>query len=163
MAFLGTPEFWVAVSFFGFLLLLVYFGIPGKVAALLDKRADAIRHELDEARRLREEAQAILSEYQRKHKDAEKEAGEIIRLAKQESEALAAETRSKLEESLERRTRLAEEKIARAEEQAMSEVRAAAIDVAIATAERIIEKKMTPAASAKLVDTSIKGLKTKLN
>lgn len=163
MAFLSTPEFWVAVSFVGFILLLVYFKIPGKVGELLDKRADTIRQELDEARKLREEAQAILAEYQRKQKYAEKEAGEIIRLAQQEAEALAAETRTKLEETLERRTRLAEDKIARAEEQAMDEVRAAAIDVAIATAETVIEKKMTPAASAKLIDTSIKGLKAKLN
>lgn len=163
MAFLSTPEFWVAVSFFGFVLLLVYFKIPGKVAELLDKRADTIRQELNEARKLREEAQAILAEYQRKQRDAEKEAGEIIRMAQQEAEALAAETRTKLEETLERRTKLAEDKIARAEEQAMDEVRAAAIDVAIATAEKVIEKKMTPAASAKLVDASIKGLKAKLN
>ena len=112
MAFLSTPEFWVAVSFVGFVLLLVYFKIPGKVAELLDKRADTIRQELDEARKLREEAQAILAEYQRKQKDAEKEAGEIIRLAQQEAEALAAETRTKLEETLERRTKLAEDKIA---------------------------------------------------
>lgn len=163
MEFLSSPEFWVAISFVGFVLLILYFKVPGKIVELLDKRAEAIRQELDEARRLREEAQAILADYQRKAKGAEQEAEEIIRLAKQEAQALAAETRTKLEESLERRTRLAEEKIARAEEQAMDDVRAAAIEVAIAAAEQIIDKKMTPAASAKLVDESIKGLKGKLN
>jgi F-type H+-transporting ATPase subunit b len=163
MEFLSSPEFWVAISFVGFVLLILYFKVPGKIVELLDERAEAIRQELDEARRLREEAQAILADYQRKAKGAEQEAEEIIRLAKQEAQALAAETRTKLEESLERRTRLAEEKIARAEEQAMDDVRAAAIEVAIATAEQIIDKKMTPAASAKLVDESIKGLKGKLN
>jgi F-type H+-transporting ATPase subunit b len=163
MEFLSSPEFWVAISFVGFVLLILYFKVPGKIVELLDERAEAIRQELDEARRLREEAQAILADYQRKAKGAEQEAAEIIRLAKQEAQALAAETRTKLEESLERRTRLAEEKIARAEEQAMDDVRAAAIEMAIAAAEQIIDKKMTPAASAKLVDESIKGLKGKLN
>lgn len=163
MNFISTPEFWVAVSFFGFLALLVYFKIPGMVAELLDKRADDIRNELDEARRLREEAQAILADYERKQRDAEKEVEDIINLARQEAEAFASETREKLQESLERRTRLAEEKIDRAEEQAIGEVRTAAIDVAIGAAEQIIEKKMTVTASAKLVNQSIKGLKSKLN
>ena len=163
MGILKTPEFWVAVSFVGFVLLLVYYKIPGMVAGMLDERAEKIRNELEEAKRLREEAQAILADYQRKQRDAAKEADKIIRLAKEEAEALAAETREKMKESLERRTRLAEEKIARAEKQALGDVRAAVIDVAIASAEQIIEKKMTPAASAKLVNLSIEGLKGKLN
>lgn len=163
MELMKDPTFWVTLALFVFLGLLAYKGVPGMITAALDKRADTIRAELDEARRLREEAQAILADYQRKAKGAEQEAEEIVRLAKQEAQALAAETREKLEESLQRRTRLAEEKIARAEEQAMNEVRTAAIDVAIAAAEQIIDKKMTPAASAKLVDESIKGLKGKLN
>lgn len=163
MHFLSTPEFWVAVSFFGFVALIVYFKVPGLVAKVLDDRADAIRAELDEARRLREEAQAMLAEYERKHRGAEKEAESIITLAKQEAEALAAETRQKLTESLERRAKLAEDKIARAEEQALGEVRAAAVNVAIAAAEQIISKKMTAAATKKLVDQSIKDLKAQLN
>jgi F-type H+-transporting ATPase subunit b len=163
MDFLSTPEFWVAVSFFGFVALIVYFKIPGKAGELLDKRAEQIRDELDEARRLREEAQAMLAEFERKQRDAEKEAASIITLAGQEAEALAKETREKLNDSLERRTKMAEDKIARAEEQALSEVRSVAVNVAIAAAEQIIESKMTPAASKKLVDESIKGLKTKLN
>lgn len=163
MGFLSTPEFWVAVSFFGFVLLIAYFKVPGKMGALLDDRADKIRNELDEARRLREEAQAMLAEFERKQRDAQKEAESIITLAKQEAEALAKETREKLKDSLERRGQMAEDKIARAEEQALSEVRSVAVNVAIAAAEQIIERKMTPAASKKLVDQSIKDLKTKLN
>jgi F-type H+-transporting ATPase subunit b len=163
MDFLSTPEFWVAVSFVGFVLLIVYFKIPGKAGELLDKRAEQIRDELDEARRLREEAQAMLADFERKQRDAEKEAASIIMLAKQEAEALAKETREKLKDTLERRTKIAEGKIARAEEQAISEVRSVAVNVAIAAAEQIIVSKMTPAASKKLVDESIKGLKTKLN
>jgi F-type H+-transporting ATPase subunit b len=163
MHFLSTPEFWVAVSFAGFMALVIYFKVPGMLVNALDKRADAIRTELDEARKLREEAQAILAEYERKQRGAEKEAESIITLAKEEAEALAAETRENLKVSLERRTKLAEEKIARAEEQAIGEVRATALNVAISAAERIIDKKMTPAASKKLVDQSIKDLKAKLN
>ena len=163
MGFLSTPEFWVAVSFFGFVLLIAYFKVPGKMGALLDDRADKIRNELDEARRLREEAQAMLAEFERKQRDAQKEAESIITLAKQEAEALAKETREKLKDSLERRGQMAEDKIARAEEQALSEVRSVAVNVAIAAAEQIIERKMTPAASKKLVDQSIKDIKTKLN
>lgn len=163
MHFLSTPEFWVAVSFFGFVLLIAYFKVPGQVVKALDKRADAIRSELDEARRLREEAQAMLADYERKQRGAEKEAESIITLAKEEAEALAAETRVNLTESLERRARQAEDKIARAEETALSEVRAAAVNIAIAAAEQIITKKMTAEASRKLVDQSIKDLKSKLN
>lgn len=163
MGFLSTPEFWVAVSFVGFVLLIMYFKVPAQMGALLDDRADKIRNELDEARRLREEAQAMLAEFERKQRDAQKEAESIITLAKQEAEALAKETREKLKDSLERRGKIAEEKIARAEEQALSEVRSVAVNVAIAAAEQIIESKMTPAASKKLVDQSIKDLKTKLN
>jgi len=163
MDFLSTPEFWVAVSFFGFVLLIMYFKVPAQMGAMLDDRADKIRNELDEARRLREEAQAMLAEFERKQRDAQKEAESIITLAKQEAEALAKETREKLKDSLERRGQIAEDKIARAEEQALSEVRTVAVNVAIAAAEQIIESKMTPAASKKLVDQSIKDLKTKLN
>jgi F-type H+-transporting ATPase subunit b len=157
------PTFWVGLCFGFFLLLLVYKKVPATLAAALDDRAEKIRTELDEARRLREEAQALLADYERKQRGAEKEAESIITLAKDEAEALAAETREKLKDSLERRARMAEDKIARAEEQALGEVRTAAVNVAIAAAEQIISKKMTPTASNKLVDQSIKDLKTKLN
>lgn len=163
MELLGTPEFWVAVSFVGFVAVVVYFKVPGMVADALDKRAEAIRQELDEARKLREEAQAMLADYERKQRGAEKEAEDIIALAREEADALAAETREQLHESMERRTRMAEEKIARAEEQALGEVRATAVNVAIAAAERLISQKLTPAASKKLVDDSVKNLKSKLN
>lgn len=163
MAALSTPEFWVAVSFFGFVALIIYFKAPGMVLKALDDRADAIRKELDEARRLREEAQALLTDYERKQRNASKEADEIIQLARQQAETLATETRESLKATLARRAKLAEDKIARAGEQALVEVRAAAATAAIAAAQQIIADKMTPAASKKLVDQSIKGLKAKLN
>ena len=161
--FLVSPEFWVAVSFVGFVAVIAYYRVPKTVTDALDKRAEGIRQELEEARRLREEAQAILADYERKQRDAEKEAEEIIELARRESVALAEETRKALEESLERRARLAEQKIARAEEQAVEDVRMMAVDVAIAAARSVIEKKMTPAAAAKLIDQNIRELKGTLN
>ncbi|MGE0613207.1 MAG: F0F1 ATP synthase subunit B [Hyphomicrobiales bacterium] len=163
MSLFATPEFWVAASFVGFIGVIVYFKVPGMVGKALDTRAEAIRLELDEARRLREEAQAILSEYQRKQRDADKEAESIIRMAQSEAKALAKESRAALTESIERRTRIAEAKIARAEEQAMGEVRAVAVETAIAAAEKLIEKKLTPAEANKLVDSAIESLKGKLN
>lgn len=163
MGIFSTPEFWVAASFVGFILLIVYYRVPGMVTKALDKRADEIKRELDEARKLREEAQAMLADYERKQRDAEKEAQSIIELAKEEAEALAAETRENLTVSLDRRAKMAEDKIARAEEQALADVRAAAVNVAISAAEQIIADKMTPAASKKLVDQSIEDLKAKLN
>jgi len=160
---LNTPEFWVAVSLFGFLGVLVYYKVPGIVGAALDKRAEIIRKELEEARRLRDEAQAILADYERKQRDAEKEAQDIVRQARSEAEAYAEETRRALGDTLARRTRLAEDKIVRAEDQATAEVRAAAIEAAIAASEQIIRAKLDDKAAAKLIDTSIGGLKGKLN
>ena len=163
MELLTNPSFWVGLCFFLFLGFLVYLKVPGMIADSLDKRAETIRQELEEARQLREEAQGLLAEYERKQRSAEKEAESIITLAKEEAEALAAETRENLKTTLERRMKLAEEKIARAEEQALNDVRTTAVNVAISAAEQIIGDKMTPAASKKLVDQSIKDLKGKLN
>src|SRR6185295_18923042 len=138
---LRTAEFWVAVSFVGFLAILIYYKIPALLAKALDERAAAIRKELDEARRLRDEAQNLLNDYQKKYRNAGLEAESIIEQARGEAQAYAKETRGSLAESLERRTRQAEEKIARAEAQAVDEVRAAAVDTAMTAAERILREK----------------------
>ena len=160
---LRTAEFWVAVSFVGFLAILIYYKIPALLAKALDERAAAIRKELDEARRLRDEAQNLLNDYQKKYRNAGLEAEFIIEQARGEAEAYAKETRASLAELLERRTRQAEEKIARAEAQAVDEVRAAAVDTALAAAERILREKASGAAGAALIDDSIRGLKGRLN
>mgnify|MGYP001353021580 CR=1 FL=1 len=160
---LQTPEFWVAAAFAGFMALLVYYGVPKLVTGMLDERAEAIRKELDEARRLRDEAQALLADYQRKGQQAEQEAKAIVEQARVEAEGLAAETRKNLKEMLERRTKLAEDKIARAQAQAVSEVRSASVDAAVAAAAELIKGKVSGAAGAALVDQSIKDLKGRLN
>lgn len=160
---LATAEFWVLASFVLFLGLLLYLKLPAKVASALDERAARIAKELDEARRLREEAQALLAEYERKRRDAEKEAEAIIVQAEAEAEAYAHETRRKLAETVERRSRMAEEKIAQAETQAVKEVRAAATDLAIAAAERIIAEEVRGEKAAELVENSIAALRGKLH
>lgn len=158
-----TPEFWVAVSFFAFIGGLLKMGVPSLITKALDDRADAVRKELDQARRLREEAQDLLADYQRKQRAADDEAKAIIEQARREAEAMKAESAKSLKEQLERRTRLAEEKIARAEAQAVSEVRAAAVDAAMSTAERLIADKMSSGGGADIVNRSIRDLKGKLN
>ena len=161
--FFFTPDFWVAVSFVVFVGILVKMGVPSMITKALDDRAEGVRKELDQARRLREEAQDLLADYQRKQRAADEEAKAIIEQARREAEAMKAESARSLQEQIERRTRLAEEKIARAEAQAVSEVRAAAVDAAISAAERLITDKMEGAGGADLVNRSIRDLKGKLN
>jgi F-type H+-transporting ATPase subunit b len=160
---LGMAEFWVAISFVVFVLILLYYRVPKLIAKALDDRAEAIRRELDEARRLREEAHSLLADYQRKHRNVGQETDMIVAAARREAEELAQETRANLKEALERRTRMAEEKIGRAEAQAVDEVRAAAIDVAVAAAEKILREKMAGGGDAALVDQSIRELRGRLN
>ena len=163
MQFIYEPEFWVAVSFFIFIGVLVYFGVHMKVASALDARALLIRKELKEARRLREEAEKVLADYQRKLGDVVTEVDNITALATTEAKTLAAETRQSLKEYFDRRIKLAEEKIARAEMEAVREFRSVAVDAAIAAAQNLIAAKLTPDRAKKLVSESIKALKSKLN
>ena len=163
MEWIHNPEYWVLAAFLIFVTMMWRAGVPGLIAKSLDGRAEAIRTELDEARRLREEAQALLGDYQKKQREAESEAKAIIDSAKREAETLAADTRRSLAEQLERRTKLAEEKIARAEAQAVSEVRATAVDGALAASAKILAAKASGATASSLVDASIADLKSKLN
>lgn len=156
-------------TFFALVALILFFGVivwakvPGKITGALDGRADAIRNELDEARRLREEAQSLLADYQRKRQEAEGEAEAIIAEAKREAEILTAETNTALEEMIARRTKAAESKIAQAESQAIAEVRARAADVAVSAAEKILVAKVTDAAADTLIADGIKQVKGALN
>jgi len=157
------PTFWALVALVLFLLLIAYMGVPRLIGSALDKRADGIRNELDEARRLREEAQALLAEYQRKAREAEAEAEEIVEQAKREADALGTEASRRLEEYVAARTRMAEEKIAQAEAQAIQEVKALSADVAIGAAEKILGAKVKGPAGDSLIARSIADVKAKLN
>ena len=156
-------EFWVALGFFVFLGLLGYLGVHRMLAKSLDDRAARIRAELDEARKLKDEAAALLADYQRKRQEAESEAQEIIDGAKAEAERLADEAKSKVEEFVTRRTQMAETKIAQAEAQAADDVRAAAAEAAVAAAEKILSQETKGKLAAELIAKGIEDVRKKLN
>jgi F-type H+-transporting ATPase subunit b len=157
------PEFWVLLAFVIFLGVLVKFGVPKLALSALDERSDRIRQALDEAQRLRSEAQAVLTQYQKKRVEAEKEAQAIIVNARIEAERLAGEAKGKVEEFIARRTKMAESKIAQAETQALADVRAAAADAAVAAAEKILVQTTHGAAADNLIANGIRDVKAKLN
>jgi len=159
----NNPLFWILVAFLIFVALVVYYRVPALIGKMLDDRADAIRKELDEARRLREDAQALLADYQRKAREAETEARTIIDQAKREAEALAVDARNALAESVERRSKIAEDKIARAETQALSEVRATAVETAVAAAHELLKTRAAGSVGDSLISQSINDLRGKLN
>jgi F-type H+-transporting ATPase subunit b len=163
MQLLQEPETWVAVAFVLFVGVIGYVGAHKKVIDALDRRAERIKAELDEARRLRDEAAALLAEYQRKQGQAEREAAEIVAEARAEAQRVAAEARGKMEEFVARRTRLAETKIGQAEAQALADVKAAAADAAVAAAEKILREAAKGKVADDLIAQGIADVKAKLN
>lgn len=155
--------FWVGVSFFIFLGILAYFGVPKAIVAALDARGEKVAHELAEARRLRIEAEKLLAEYEAKRKAAESEAASIIAAANEEALRLAAEAEAKLNDFVARRTKSAEEKIAQAEIQAEAEVRGAAAEAAAKAAEMIIRAQVGGKTGDMLFAAGLSEVKAKLN
>ncbi|MEE2567493.1 F0F1 ATP synthase subunit B family protein [Hyphobacterium marinum] len=137
----SDPTFWVFVAFAIVVAIALFVRIPALIAKQLDARSDAIRNELEEARRLREEAQEMLASYQRKQREAEAEAEGIVAQAKKDAKALAATARTELAERIERRTAMAEARIAQAEAHAAAEVKALAADLAADAAAKLIADK----------------------
>jgi F-type H+-transporting ATPase subunit b len=156
-------EFWVAVAAVIFVAVLIYLGVHRQLGRALDDRQARIKSELDEARRLKEEAAALLSEYQHRQHDAEREAQQIIATAQAEAELVAAEAHAKLEDFVARRSKIAEEKIAQAEVQALADVRAAAADAAAAAAERILGETVKGKIADDLLARGIEDVKRNLN
>lgn len=150
-----TDTFWAFVGLVLFLALLVYFKIPQMAVSHLDARAKRIKDELDEALRLREEAQELLAEYQRKHAEAEKDAQEIIAAAKHEVASVVAEARAKAEEYVQNRNKLAEQKIAQAEADAIRMVSSSAIDLAVSVARTLIAKELTSHKENALIEEAL--------
>lgn len=163
MTMLQQAEFWVAVAFVLLIGVLIYAGAFRMAFESLDRRSARIKADLDEARRLRDEAAQLLAEYQRKQQEAEREAEAIVAESKAEAERVAAEARSKMEDFVARRTKLAESKIAQAETQALADVRAAAADAAVAAAERILTASVQGKVADDLVGRGIADVKVKLN
>ncbi len=158
----STPEFWVAVGFAIFIALTAK-PIGKLIVGALDERAAKIKAGLERATQLREEAQDLLAQYQRKHRDALKEAEAIVEHAKAEAERLSAQAQADLETALKRREQLALQHIAQEEARALAEVRAAAVDLAVQVAGRLIAERIDAARSDALIDDAIKQLPGKLN
>ena len=152
-------SFYVLIAFVIVVVVLARAGLHKMMISGLDKRSQKIADELDEARRMREEAQELLAQFQRRQREAENEAAAIIDLAKKDAKRIAQEAREKINEQMERRTRAAEEKIARAEEQAIAEVRGQTADLAVAAAREIIRDRMDSGAQTAFVDRAIAGLR----
>ena len=163
MEILHDPEIWVALGFVIVIGILLYVGVPKMVGTLLDARAAGIKAELDEARRLREEAQALLAGYQSRAAQAEREAEAIVSEARAEAERFAADSTAALGRQIERRAQQAQEKIAQAEAAAMAELRGLAADAATAAAQKLITARLNADKQSALIADSIKSLGSKLN
>ena len=155
---ISDPTLWVFLAVVGFLFLISFLGVWKRIGAMLDTRSDGIRTELDEARRLREEAQALLASFQRKQKEAEAQAQDIVAQARRDAESMAAQSRRDLAERLERRAQAAEAKIATAEAQALAEVKARAAQLAVEQAEAQLRAGLTAADQKRLFEQGLAGL-----
>jgi F-type H+-transporting ATPase subunit b len=156
-ALLGEAEFWVLIAFV-IAMAVVVWKARGALLGMLDRRAEKIKAELDEARRLADEAQKALAQHQLRQRDALKEADAIIAQSRAEAERTAQEGRKDLAAALERRKRLAAEKLTLAEQKALAEVRAAAVDVAIAAVRRVLAEDVDAKRKAALIDQAIAAL-----
>ncbi len=163
MEFIKEAEFWVAVAFVIFLVILIYVGVHKTITDSLDKRRSRIQSELEEAAKLKAEAQALLAEYKQKTANAEKEAAAIIEGAKADAERLAGEAHAKLEDFVVRRTKMAETKIAQAEQQALAEVRSVAAEAAVSAAEKVLAQTTKGSMAEQLIARGIEDVKKKLN
>ncbi|MBK1635511.1 F0F1 ATP synthase subunit B [Rhodovulum adriaticum] len=159
---LFNTNFVVLISFLAFLAVLIYLRVPGKLMGMLDKRAEGIQKDLDEARALREEAQTILASYERKQKEVQEQAERIVDTARVEAEAAAAKGKADLTAAIERRLANADEQIEQAKAGAVKAVRDRAVIVAVAAARDVIAQQMTPQTSEKLVDQAIGEVQGKL-
>ena len=160
---LFEPEFWVAVAFVILMGLFAYLGVHRTVLQTLDRRSERIKAELDDARRLKEEAAKVLAEYEARRASAEREAEDIIASARAEAERIAGEAKAKMEDFVARRTKTAESKIALAEAQALADVRAAAADAAVAAASTILSQSVKGEKADELLAKGIAEVRAKLN
>lgn len=160
---LANTDFVVLLAFILFILVLIKFKVPGLLAGMLDKRAEGIQSELDEARALREEAQTILASYERKQKEVQEQAERIVAQAKTDAEAAAEQAKEDLKTSIARRLAAAEDQIESAQASAVKEVRDQAIVIAVGAANEVIAKGMTAADGNKLIDAAIAEVDAKLH
>ena len=160
---LQNTNFVVLIAFILFIAVLLYLKVPSLLGGMLDKRAEGIKSELDEARALREEAQTLLASYERKQKEVQEQADRIVAHAKEEASEAAEQAKEDLKGSIARRLQAAEDQIASAEAGAVKEVRDRAVTIAVAAAKDVIAKQMTAADGNKLIDDAIGEVEAKLH
>jgi F-type H+-transporting ATPase subunit b len=155
-------EGWVAIAFFIFLGVLGYYGAHRRLLSAIDRKRDLIKAELEDARRIREEAAAVLKVYRTKREEAEKEAEAIIKSAKAEADRLEMEAYERLAEMVARHRRMADEKMKQAHAQAMADVRRAAADAAVGAARRLLAGRVKGEIADKLIAEGIAEVKEKI-
>lgn len=160
---LNNTDFVVLIAFIAFVAVLLYLKVPGLLGGMLDKRADGIRAELDEAKALREEAQGVLASYERRQREVAEQSERIVKHAREEAAAAAEEAKAELERSIARRLQAAEEQITSAENAAVRQVRDRAIAIAVGAASDVISQQMTGEQEASLIDAAIADVKAKLH
>ncbi len=161
-AFYETPEFWVALAFV-IMIGGAFKPVMRIITTALDNRASQIRNQIDEAQRLRDEAQELLASYERKQRDAAREAEQIVERARRETERSRENAAQELERSLQRREQSAMDRIAQAETQAIEEIRATAVDVAMEATRRILASDLPKKKAGAMIDEAIKDLPDKLH
>ncbi len=154
---LASPEFWVAVSFFVFVLLL-FKPVRSKVLDALDSRSESIRREIDEASRLVEEAQSIFAGYQKKYRESAHECDNIIDHAHEKAAGLSSQAKETLHQSLEARQRQASARILQAEAEAIREIRDHAAEVTIAAAEKFLRAELSDKDKSRLIKAAVKEI-----
>ncbi|ABD09257.1 H+-transporting two-sector ATPase, B/B' subunit [Rhodopseudomonas palustris HaA2] len=163
MAIFAEAETWVAIAFVILMGIFAYLGVHRTVLKALDNRRDRIKAELDEARKLKDEAAKLLADYRARRAQAEREAEAIVASAKADAERIAAESKAKLEDFVVRRTKTAESKIALAEAQALADVRAAAAEAAVSAAAIVLSQSVKGQVADDLLGKGIQEVRSKLN
>jgi len=160
---LANTDFVVSIAFLLFVGVLVYYKVPSLLGGLLDKRAEGIQSELDEARALREEAQTLLASFERKQLEVQEQADRIVAAAKEGAAEAAEQAKVDLAKSIERRVQAAEDQIDSAEARAVRQVRDEAIRIAVDAAGEVVAKDMKDTRAASLIDEAIDTVKAKLH
>lgn len=160
---LENTNFVVLVAFLLFVGVLFHFKVPGLLAGLLDKRAEGIQDDLNEARKLRDEAASVLASYERKQKEVAAQSERIVAHAKEEATLAAEQAKEDLKKSIARRLAAAEDQIASAQAAAVRDVRDQAVTIAIAAARDVIAKQMTATDGNQLIEAAIGEVEAKLH
>lgn len=161
--FYTDPAFWVAIAFVVFIGVLLKYRIHKMIGNALDARAERIRNEIDEARTLKEEAQSILARYQREHRDAKKTADAMVEQVRTEADMMARDAQEALKATMKRQEKALEDRISQLEANAVKEVRAEAVDVAIKAAEDILGRELKGKNQKQLTENSVASVKKSLH